>query len=356
MNEELVLNVPLLRRRVPNLTVAARSVGLRSATVSDLCTGKIPVGRAEVRTLSALASLAGCSIDELILRGGLAGFLETGIKALDLLAPMVRGGTVGCVARSGVGQLVLLAEIMNRLREQRDFATILWLPSDGASVSLRLFAKGGDLTSAAEVTCETREEVAAAVVELGSRRDVLLVAHQETVLSGDLFQLREAVDGPGNRPLTVALFGGESALDEEAPFGPLDTLWRFDLDLFARGLFPAIDPIASTSVLTEGAQLEASHLTLATRARSLLRRYRDLRVILKVRQADKLSASDQNALRRGERLEAFMSQPLYVAEEMTSRPGASASLAETLDGVRRILDGAADQIAPEELKYIGPLV
>ena len=69
MDEELQLNVPLLRRRVPNLTTAAREAGLRAATVSNLCTGKIPVGRAEVRTLVALANLAGCSLDELIIRG-----------------------------------------------------------------------------------------------------------------------------------------------------------------------------------------------------------------------------------------------------------------------------------------------
>ncbi|VTR26894.1 Uncharacterised protein [Actinobacillus pleuropneumoniae] len=71
--DNLKLNVSLLRQRVPNLTSAAKSVGLRPATVSNLCTGKIPVGRAEVRTIAALAALAKCSLDELILRGGKRG-------------------------------------------------------------------------------------------------------------------------------------------------------------------------------------------------------------------------------------------------------------------------------------------
>ena len=85
MNGPLQLNVPLLRRRVPNLSAVARSVGLRPATVSDLCTGKIPISRAEVRTLVGLAALASCSLDDLVLRGGLTGMLETGADPADIV-------------------------------------------------------------------------------------------------------------------------------------------------------------------------------------------------------------------------------------------------------------------------------
>src|SRR5438128_3748900 len=109
--------------RVPNLSAAARSVGLRPATASDLCTGKIPIGRAEVRMLVGLAALASCSLDDLVVRGGLTGMLETGIKPVDLLAPLVRGGVAGLIARPGVGQLVLLAELCRTPSLQRGFAT-----------------------------------------------------------------------------------------------------------------------------------------------------------------------------------------------------------------------------------------
>ena len=91
MVDDIRLNVPLLRRRVPNLTVAARNVGLRPATVSDLCNGKIHLGRAEVRTLVLLAELANCTLDELVIRNGGMEMIETGIKVLDLFAPLVRG-------------------------------------------------------------------------------------------------------------------------------------------------------------------------------------------------------------------------------------------------------------------------
>src|SRR5436190_3772964 len=130
MADGLQLNAALLRRRVPNLSAAARSVGLRPATVSDLCTGKIPIGKAEVKTLVALAALAGCSLDELVVRAGRTGLLETGVKPVDLLAPLVRGGVAGLVARAGVGQLVLLAELMRTLQQQRDFASLVWLPEE----------------------------------------------------------------------------------------------------------------------------------------------------------------------------------------------------------------------------------
>lgn len=100
MHDDLHLNVQFLRRRVPNLTVAARNVGLRSATVSDLCNGKIPLGWAKVRALVALADLADCS------------------------------GSAGLVARQGMGQVVLLLELIRRLR-QRGLATVVWLQGNG---------------------------------------------------------------------------------------------------------------------------------------------------------------------------------------------------------------------------------
>lgn len=350
MADDLLLNVPLLRRRIPNLTVAARDVGLRAATVSDLCTGKIPVGRAEVRTLVALASLAGCGLDDLVLRGGVAGMIETGIKALDLFAPLVRGGTTGFVARTGVGQMVLLAELLHGLRTRRDFATVVWLPREPLPYPEELLPQ-------ATATAATLEELVATVTEANAHHDVLVAADREVVLSGELMRLRERLHEPGSRPLTFALFDsrGETPDVEGAPYGPLDVLWQFDLDLIARGLYPAIDPLRSTSVLLEGSQLEATHLALAVRARALLRRYRELRTLVPLHGLERFAPAEQTKFRRGERLEAFLTQPFFVAEASVKRPGAAVSLPETLDGVRRILDGAADDADVEVLRYIGGL-
>jgi F-type H+-transporting ATPase subunit beta len=350
MSDDLLLNVPLLRRRVPNLTVAARSVGLRAATVSDLCTGKIPVGRAEVRTLVGLASLAGCSLDELILRGGVAGMIETGIKVVDLFGPLVRGGTTGCIARPGVGQMAVVAEILRRLRVQRIFSTIVWLPRDPTP-------SPDDLLPEATATGATLDEVRDLVAAARDDYDVIVAADREYVLSGELFQLREQLREPGSRPITYVLFDslGETPDVEGAPYGPLETVIRFDLDLAGRELWPAVDPLQTTSVLLEGAQLEATHLTLATRARALLRRYHELRTLVPRHGLEKLPPADAPRYLRGQRLEAFLTQPFYMAEPFTGRPGVWVPLPEALDGVRRILDGAADELDSEALTFIGAL-
>lgn len=346
MADEIELNVPLLRRRVPNLTVAARNVGLRPATVSNLCSGKIPLGRAEVRTLVALADLAGCSLDELVVRSGAAGVIETGIKVLDLFAPLVRGGTVGIVARPGMGQVTVLSELIRRTRE-RGFAAVVWRPAGQPRGFEEVIAEANAAGSSLQ---EVREQVAS----LGAGRDVLLTADRDIVLTGELLALREQLREAGVRPITVALVDvlGE-APDEEAPYGPLETLWRFDSDLVARALHPAIDPVSSTSTSLEGSQLEAAHHLLQQRARKLLRRYRELRPLVAAFGWEKLPAPDLLAYRRGERLEAFLTQPFYVAEPFTQKPGEWVPLQLTIDGIRRILDGAADELEATTLKYRG---
>ena len=346
--DDLQLNVSLLRRRVPNLTVAARNVGLRSATVSDLCNGKIPLGRAEVRTLVALADLAECTLDDLVIRGNQAQILETGMKVLDLFAPLLRGGSVGLVARQGLGQMVVLSELIRRLR-QRGVATVVWLTAEADTQMREVVA------AEAEATGTTLDEVSRLVTTLGAERDVLVAADRATLLSGELDSLRERLSEPGLQPVTFALVdaSGDSP-DDDVPYGPLETLWRFDVDLMARGIFPAVNPVTSASTLLEGGHLESAHLTVQQRARKLLRRYQELHALARVRGLEKLPPGELLTYKRGERLEAFLSQPLYVAEPYTKNPGQWVSVQATIEGVRHILDGAADELEVKDLMYVGP--
>lgn len=346
MDDDLQLNVPLLRRRVPNLTTAARAAGLRAATVSNLCTGKISVGRAEVRTIVALASLAGCSLDELIIKGSGIRMIETGIKALDLLAPVVRGGTVGFVARPNTGQLVLLAELMHRMRK-RNYATLFWDPETDAPGLNHVKAQS-------EWIYNDGEEIYNQIACIRHERDVLLGLDRSAVLSGDLFRLRERLREAGARPITIALIDIKGDIvDDQDTYGPLDTLWRFDAGLASRHLYPAIDPIGSTSTILEGAYLDAAHLTIQQRSRKLLRRYRELRSVVAVQGLEKVPDSDVQHFKRGERLESFLAQPFFVAEPYTHKTGEWISLYDTLDDVRRILDGEADNMEPSELYFRG---
>ncbi|WP_274435430.1 ATP synthase beta subunit C-terminal domain-containing protein [Alicyclobacillus sp. ALC3] len=357
MDEDIRLNVPLLRRKVPNLTNAAKAVGLRPATVSNLCTGKIPLARAEIRTLVTLATLAGCSLDELVIRGGKTGMLESGIKVLDLFAPLVRGGTIGLVARTNVGQLVLVQELFHRF-QQRDYATVFWSPfalheltdSDNVHHAIK------DLMDSAQLTGTTLDEIYSLIDQRQSEHDILLAADRRTVLSGGLWTLNEKLNEFGARPVTTILVdvSGEAA-DEDIPYGPLDTLLRFDVNLVTRSLYPAVDPVTSTSALLEGAQAEMTHLTIQQRAKKLLRRYKELRSLVAAWGVDRLSDVDRVTYHRGERLEAFLSQPFYVAEPFTHREGVSVPLDDALNGTRRILDGVVDDHPVEEFLYTGKL-
>ena len=346
--ESIRLNVPLLRKRVKNLTSAARSAGLRPATVSNLCTGKIPVERAEVRTIVALASLANCSLDELILRGETVKMIETKIKTIDLFAPIVKGGTIGLVARPGMGQLVVLAELLYRLK-QDGYKTVLLKPQE----------KHPDLSIIMEdvdAVVGSIDQAYAEISKLSENHDIIFTADRSHILTGELYDLQQQLDTSHQNSVTTFLLDlkGES-VDESLPYGPLDTLWQFDADLAARHLYPAINPNQSTSSILEGAGLDENHFLLQHKAQKLLRRYRELRSIVNVNGVKGIPSSEIEAYTKGERLEAYLTQPFYVAESLTGQKGQSVKLEDTLKDVQRIIDGDVNSKEVSSLTFIGNL-
>jgi F-type H+/Na+-transporting ATPase subunit beta len=347
--DQLKLNVPLLRQRVPNLTVAARSVGLRPATVSNLCTGKIPIGRAEVRTLVTLAQLANCTLDELIIQGKEESIIETGIKVIDLFSPIVKGGTIGLVARPGMGQLVVLAELMYRLKT-KDFTSVVLLAdlnSEGIS----------DVLPLADFYSTEFEEVFQKVSVLVDDGDILLAVDRKKMLTEEFFKLQERLgEAFPEQAITYAIVdtSGE-AVDEDQPYGPLETLWKFDMDLAVRRLYPAIDPLSSTSTILEGLHLEKEHLEIQQQVRKVLRRYKELRFVVQQWGEEKVSEGDKIIYLRGERVEAYLTQPFYTAEAYTKQGGEWVTLKEALSDVKRILAGEFDEQMVEQLKYKGQL-
>ncbi|MCA1064263.1 hypothetical protein QTG56_03480 [Rossellomorea sp. AcN35-11] len=348
MKENIRLNVSLLRRRVPHLTSAAKTVGLRPATVSNLCTGKISVGRAEVKTLVTLANLANCTLDELIIQGGKLTMIETGIKSLDMFAPIVQGGTNGFVARSQVGQFVLLAEMTNVLKE-KGFSSILLTPD-------KTYPGINDLKGFVDVECHTIDEAFAEVSLVENKENILLYIDRSFILSGDLFELREKFEAEQFPEMTTILFdhSGE-AVDEDDPFGPLDTLCYFDIDLATRGIYPAIHPVQSTSILLEDDALDANHTDTYKKAKRLLRRYKEIRVLMNTIGKDKIPEADLDLFQIGERLEAYLSQPFYVAEEFTKTKGQTVHIQQTIHDIHSILQGNCNHLEPKELTYKGKL-
>ncbi len=347
-SENLRLNVSLLRRRVPNLTSAAKAVGLRPATVSNLCTGKISVGKSEVRTLVALADLAGCSLDELIIRGEKIEMIETKIKTLDLFAPLAKGGTVGLVARKQMGQLVVLSELFYRLKSQ-GLTTILLMP-EGEFPELQ------DVLKNVEVKTYSIDETYEKIAALGVEKEIAFAADRSHVISGEIYELQERLQQTGVDTVTTFLLDlTGDVMDEDLPYGPLETLWQFDADLSARHNYPAVDPISSTSSVLEGAHMDQNHFFIQQRAQKLLRRYRELRSLVNVNGEEKLPAAELQTFKRGERLEAYLTQPFYVAEEFTGQKGEAVTLQETLKDVQAILDGSFDKEDVDQLRYIGKI-
>lgn len=344
--DDIRLNVALLRRKVPNLTTAARSIGIRPATVSNLCTGKIDLGKAEVRTLVGLATLANCTVDELIIRGEKLNMIETQIKTLDFFAPLVKGGTTGLVARPGMGQLVILAELMHRFKES-DYTTVFLLPTTEHS-------ELDGTTELADFITVSIDETFAKLAELTG--NIIFITDKSFIVSGELLDLQEKLVAESIHNITTILLdlSGE-VIDEDMPYGPLETVWQLDADLATRHLYPAIHPLYSTSSIIEGVDLDERHFNLRQRAQKLLRRYRELRSIVIVHGINKIPDTELEIYERGERLEAYFSQPFFVAEAFTGQKGKAVSMSQTLNDVESILDRKMDHLSVEELKYKGSI-
>ncbi|ALC87466.1 ATP synthase subunit B [Bacillus sp. FJAT-22090] len=345
--DEIRLNVALLRRKVPNLTTAAKSMGIRPATVSNLCTGKIDLGKAEVRTLVGLASLANCTVDELIIRGEKLNMIETKIKTLDFFAPLVKEGMTGLIARPGMGQVVILAELMHRFKKS-NYTTVFLLPTTEYSVLEGTIELADYKTKSIEETFKSLSSISG---------DIIFITDKSYIVSGELLDLQEKLVAENiNNITTILLDLSGEVVDEEMPYGPLETVWQLDVDLATRHLYPAVHPLYSTSSIIEGVDLDQRHFNLRQRAQKLLRRYRELRSIVTVHGKDKIRDTDLETYERGTRLEAYFTQPFFVAEEVTGQEGKEVTMEQTLKDVEYILEGKADDLSIKELMFKGSLV
>ncbi|WP_342720202.1 hypothetical protein [Sediminibacillus albus] len=243
--------------------------------------------------------------------------------------------------------MVVLAEVFHRLKK-KGFSTVFLADDKETSIA--------DVLTESDFYSSNTDEIFDKIKAYQQAGEFILGVDRNLYLSEEFFRLEERINENDFREMTVAIVdtSGE-AVDQELPYGPLDTLWDFDMELAAKHAFPAVNPLTSTSTVLEGLLVESSHLEIQQKARKTLRRYKELRFLINNRGPDGISEYDRLDYVRGERLEAYLTQPFFVAENFTRQVGKSVSLATTIKDVKAILQGDTDEMDINLLKFTGEL-
>ena len=335
--------------------------------------------------------------------------LETGIKVIDLLCPFVRGGKIGLLGGAGVGKTVIVQEMIARVaREFGGYSVFcgvgertregndLWLEMQEAEFTdengntahvldkvamvfgqmneppgARLRVALSGLTMAEDFRDTSGKETMIFVdnvfrfTQAGSEVSALLgrmpsaVGYQPT-LSTEMGELQERITSTSRGAITSvqAIYVPADDLTDPAPataFSHLDSFVVLERSIAEKGIYPAVDPIASNSRILEPGTLGERHYGVARKVQSILQRYRDLQDIIAILGVDELSESDKLIVARARKIERFLSQPFFVAEVFTGFPGIFTSLEETIDSFDRLCEGEGDDLPESAFMYVGTL-
>lgn len=319
----------------------------------------------------------------------------TGIKAIDLLTPYPRGGKIGLFGGAGVGKTMLMIELMgNTIREHSGivlFAGVgersregndLWLQMQQSGVidnTVLVFGQMNEppgarlrvpltaLTMAEYFRDAERRQVLLFIdnifryIQAGAEVSALLgrlpsaVGYQPT-LGSEMGELQERITTTSHGSVTSiqAVYIPADDLTDPAvvaTFAHLDAATVLSRRQVSLGLYPAVDPLASSSSLLTPVSVGMEHYTIAMEVRALLARYEELQDVIAILGIEELSEEDRRAVHRARRLQRFLTQPFFVSEAFTGIPGAFVPLEETLRGFREILDGKHDDL-PEQAFYM----
>ena len=328
-----------------------------------------------------------------------SGMFETGIKVIDLLAPLAQGGKAAMFGGAGVGKTVLVMELIRAMAERYQgtsvFAGIGERSREGHEL-LTDMRESGVLDRTVLVYGQMNEPPGARwrvgmtaltiaeyfrdhecrnvlllmdnvfrFVQAGGEVSGLLgrppsrVGYQPT-LATEVAALQEriaSVEGAAITAIEAVYVPADDFTDPAvtAISDHVDSMISLSRAMAAEGMYPAIDPLTSSSVLLDPEVVGAEHDALAVRARQVLARYRELQDVIALLGVEELGSADRQAVNRARRLQRFLTQPFGVTEAFTGTPGRSVPLAETLAGCRAILDGETDGWAESTLYMIGGL-
>jgi F-type H+-transporting ATPase subunit beta len=315
--------------------------------------------------------------------------LETGIKVIDLLAPYAKGGKVGLFGGAGVGKTVLIQELIRSIAEEHEglsaFCGVgersregndLWLEMKESGVidktmlvfgqmneppGARLRVALSGLTMAEYYREQGGQDVLLFIdnifrfVQAGSEVSALLgrmpsaVGYQPT-LETEMGELQERITSTERGSVTSiqAVYVPADDFTDPAPasvFAHLNATTALSRAISEKGIYPAVDPLDSTSTILKPDVVGEEHYRTATEVQEVLQRYKELQDIIAILGIDELSDEDKQTVSRARKIERFLSQPFFVAEQFTGRSGEFVSVAETVRGFREILDGEHDDLS-----------
>jgi F-type H+/Na+-transporting ATPase subunit beta len=321
--------------------------------------------------------------------------LETGIKVIDLLAPYTRGGKIGLFGGAGVGKTVLIQELIRNIATEHSgksvFAGVgertregndLWLEMTESGVikqtalvygqmneppGARLRVALSGLTMAEYFRDSEGADILLFIdnifrfTQAGSEVSALLgrmpsaVGYQPT-LATEMGELQERITSTKRGSITSvqAIYVPADDLTDPAPaatFAHLDATTVLSRAISERGIYPAVDPLDSTSRILQPGVVGEEHYRVATSVQRVLQRYRDLQDIIAILGMDELSDEDRVTVQRARKIERFLSQPFFVASVFTGRDGEYVRLADTIRGFEEILEGKHDDV-PEQAFYL----
>src|SRR5437868_1874323 len=319
---------------------------------------------------------------------------ETGIKVIDLLAPYAKGGKVGLFGGAGVGKTVLIQELIHNLAQEHGglsaFCGVgersregndLWLEMKESGVidkTMLVFGQMNEPPGArmrvalsgltmAEYFREEGQDVLLFIdnifrfVQAGSEVSALLgrmpsqVGYQPT-LETEMGQLQERITSTRKGSVTSiqAIYVPADDLTDPAPasvFAHLNATTTLSRAISEKGIYPAVDPLDSTSTILKADILGEDHFRVANRVKEILQRYKELQDIIAILGIDELSDEDRLTVQRARKIERFLSQPFFVAEEFTGTPGAYVNIEETIRGFDEIIEGRHDEV-PESAFFL----
>ncbi len=320
---------------------------------------------------------------------------ETGIKVIDLLAPYSKGGKVGLFGGAGVGKTVIIMELIHNVAYKHNgysvFAGVGERTREGNDLYFEM-KEGGVLDKVALCYGQMNEPPGARnriaftgltmaeyfrdekgldvlmfidnifrYAQSGAEMSALLgripsaVGYQPT-LAGEMGKLQERIASTKNGSITSvqAVYVPADDLTDPAPasvFAYLDATTVLNRKIAEKGIYPAVDPLDSTSRILSPQMIGEKHYEIATGIQQVLQKYKDLQDIIAILGLDELSEEDKKTVERARKIEKFLSQPFFVAEVFTGSPGKYVTLQETLEGFGGILEGKYDHI-PENAFYM----